>query len=167
MEQEFVRWRENWDSWMLRKSISLCKPPCTPGVVLYDFQDYFALFHCCEQKDGHYPPQARHMYTHYLLTNAESLSHTVICRDSAGQLAGGDHWKPHLSTFPATFLPLFSSPRFFLGFHFSPPISPTVLTRTYWHLDFHLSSLLVIDFRLHYSVFVLAPCCERHLQRDR
>lgn len=43
----------------------------------------------------------------------------------------------------------------------SPPFSPTVLTCTDWHLEFHLSSLLVIDFRMCCSASFLAPCCEK------
>lgn len=69
------------------------------------------------------------------------------------------HSNPHLSSFPAPFSLFLLS--FSSSLHSFPPFSPTVLTRTYRHLDFHLSSPLVIDFRLCYSASRLAPHCER------
>lgn len=142
---------------------------CSFGVEVDDLEgDYFALFHCCEERERHYTLQVC-MYTHtHTQTPAAFL--TDICTNSARRLAGGElsqkatslisscSFPPLLSSFLPTFF--FLSPTLYVApLHSSPVLSPTVLTRTYWHLDFHLSSLLVIDFRLYYSVSLLAPCC--------
>lgn len=104
-----------------------------------------------------------HTYTHIHKNGNFALSQTYAGTHASFQVVITESHISHLLLFP--FLPLHFSPLTLIIFSpvFTPlpasssPLSPTVLTCTYWHLDFHLSSLLVIDFRLYYSVSVLPP----------